>query len=156
MPNPTESPNDDLEQSWTVLVADDDEMVHVVTELVLRDLTFDGMPVRLASARSAAQTRSYLEDHPEVAVLLLDVVMETHSAGLDLIHDIRNDLGLLNLRIVVRTGQAGYHEPSSVIEEFDVNGFARKEALKHQDLRDVVILGLRCFRDIRRAAGLAR
>lgn len=156
MSNPSLPTGPASDQAWTILVADDDEMVHVVTELVLRGLTFEDRPVQLASTRSASETLSYLADHPEVAVLLLDVVMETDSAGLELIEDIRKRLAMRDLRIVVRTGQAGYSEPASVIESFDVNGFARKEALSHQELRDVVILGLRCYRDIRRAAGSAR
>ena len=138
---------DDI-QPWVVLVADDDEMVHLVTELVLKDLTFEGRPIQLVRANSAAETRDFLQEHGGVAVLLLDVVMETVSAGLDLVPIIRSDLMNREIRIIVRTGQAGYEEQSSIIRRFDINGFARKEDLKHQDLRDNVILGLRAYRDI--------
>ena len=133
---------------WVVLVADDDEMVHLVTELVLKDLTFEGRPIQLVRANSAAETRGFLEENGGVALLLLDVVMETVSAGLDLVPVIRSDLRNREIRIIVRTGQAGYEEQSSIIRRFDINGFARKEDLKHQDLRDNVILGLRAYRDI--------
>ena len=136
---------------WVILVADDDEMVHLVTELVLKDLTFEGRPIQLVRANSAAETREFLEEHGGVALLLLDVVMETVSAGLDLVPVIRSDLRNREIRIIVRTGQAGYEEQSSIIRRFDINGFARKEDLKHQDLRDNVILGLRAYRDIMNA-----
>ena len=143
-----EAMTDSTSIPWVVLVADDDEMVHLVTELVLKDLTFEGRPIKLVRANSAAETHRFLADHGGVAVLLLDVVMETVSAGLDLVPVIRTDLKNRELRIIVRTGQAGYEEQSSIIRRFDINGFTRKEDLKHQDLRDTVILGLRAYRDI--------
>ena len=136
------------DNAWVVVVADDDEMVHLVTELVLKDLTFEGRPVHLVSTTSAEETHRYLKENGSVAVLLLDVVMETASAGLDLVAVIRAELSDRKTRIIIRTGQAGYEDPSTVIERYDVNGYARKEQLKHQDLRDAVILGLRGYRDI--------
>jgi CheY-like chemotaxis protein len=136
------------DNEWVILAADDDEMVHLVTELVLKDLTFEGRSVKLVTTNSATETRDYLEHHPNVAVLLLDVVMETPSAGLDLVSAIRSELNNHAVRIIVRTGQPGYEDRSSVIQQFDVNGFTRKEELRHQDLRDAVILALRAYRDI--------
>lgn len=140
---------------WLVLVADDDEMVHLVTELVLKDLTFEGRPIRLETTNSAHETQEFLASNGHVAVLLLDVVMETPSAGLDLVPVIRSELGNRSLRIIVRTGQPGYESASTVIQRFDINGFERKEELKHQDLRDSVILGLRAYRDILRARSIS-
>lgn len=136
------------DNAWVVVVADDDEMVHLVTELVLKDLTFEGRPVRLVNTSSARETQSFLNDNGSVAVLLLDVVMETPSAGLDLVTIIRSELDDRRTRIIIRTGQAGYEDAATVIERYDINGYTRKEQLKHQDLRDAVILGLRGYRDI--------
>jgi CheY-like chemotaxis protein len=130
-------------------------MVHVVTKLVLKDLTFENKPVRLLNATSAAQTIEILRGNSDVAVVLLDVVMETLTAGLDAVPIIREELGNHDTRIIVRTGQAGYEDDSAVIREYDVNGFTRKEELRHEDLRDVVILGLRAFRDIQAAKASA-
>ncbi|MFW6211946.1 MAG: response regulator [Spirochaetota bacterium] len=149
----TSSPTAD---KWLVLVSDDDEMVHVVTKLVLKDLSFEGKPVELMKAKSAAETIEILQKRSDVAVLLLDVVMETMTAGLDAVSVIREGLGNHDTRIIVRTGQAGYEDDSAVIREYDVNGFTRKEELRHEDLRDVVVLGLRAFRDIQAAKASAK
>lgn len=139
---------------WIVLIADDDEMVHLVTELVLKDLTFDGRPVQLVATSSAEETREYLRTNHGVAVLLLDIVMETPVAGLDLVPVIRSELHNHAIRIIVRTGQVGYTYHSNVIDRFDVNGYVRKQDLKHQELRNAVILGLRGYRDILEAGAV--
>lgn len=41
-----------------VVVADDGEMVHLVTDFVLKDLTFEDRPVKLLNTSSAEETRS--------------------------------------------------------------------------------------------------
>jgi CheY-like chemotaxis protein len=139
-----------------VLIADDDEMVHAVTKLVLKDLTFEGKPVELVKATSAAGTIEALRSRSDIALVLLDVVMETLTAGLDIVPVIREELENRDIRIIIRTGQAGYADESDVIRRLDVNGFTRKEELRHENLRDAVILGLRSYRDIQLAKAVQR
>ncbi|MFO1351374.1 MAG: hypothetical protein U1F68_12160 [Gammaproteobacteria bacterium] len=74
---------------WPVLIVDDEPEVHEVTRMLLSDVRFCGQPVELYSAYSAQAARAYLREHPETALILPDVVMETDDAGLHLIHAIR-------------------------------------------------------------------
>ena len=74
---------------WKVLVVDDDDEVHDVTRFVLHDLRIFGRPLNLLYAHSAHQARAVLRQHPDTAVALLDVVMETERAGLDLVGYLR-------------------------------------------------------------------
>ena len=68
---------DDLERhSWKILIADDDEQVHLVTRLVLEKMRFEGKPVECISTHSGEETKAYLRNTNDVAILLLDVVMK--------------------------------------------------------------------------------
>ena len=96
------------ELCWYLLIVDDDEDVHHATEFALSDLRVLGRPLRFLHAFSAAEAISLLAHRRDVAVILLDVVMEREDAGLKAVEAIRCDLGLDAVRIVLRTGQPGY------------------------------------------------
>lgn len=130
---------------WLVLVVDDEPEIHEITRLVLGDVKFSGIPVELHSAYSAFEARSFLEAHPDTAVMLLDVVMETDDAGLRLITSVREQLGNADLQIVVRTGQPGMAPEHDVIGAYDVNGYFLKTELVAQKMRSIVISSLRAY-----------
>ncbi|MCW8885989.1 MAG: DUF3369 domain-containing protein [Motiliproteus sp.] len=133
---------------WTLLVVDDEESVHQVTRLALRDLTYDGRPLSILSAYSAAEARTILLDTPGIAVILLDVVMETEHAGLELARFIRQDLGNQDVRLVLRTGQPGQAPEMSVISSYDINDYKDKTELTAQKLYTLLLACLRSYRDI--------
>lgn len=139
-------------EPWIVLVADDDGSIHLVTEMVLRDFEFEERPVKLMRAYSARETIEVLEEEPKVAVLLLDVVMESLNAGLDAVPIIRNKLKNRKVRIIIRTGQAGSATVSDIIRQYDINDFKNKSYLDHDKLVDVVTMALRNYRDIKLAS----
>ena len=112
---------------WTVLVVDDDDEVHHATMFALQNATVLERPLKLLHARSAAEARAILEDRGhEIAVVLLDVVMETPEAGLDLVAVIRRELELAEPRIILRTGQPGYAPELSVVRDYDINDYKTK------------------------------
>jgi len=133
---------------WRVILADDDRDVHTITSLALTEFTFEGRPLEILSAYSAAETVTLLAQHPDAAVLLLDVVMESDNAGLDAIHRIREELGLGNLRIVVRTGQAGRAPEREVTRRYDIHDYILKTDLRTTRLETVLFSCLRAYRDI--------
>jgi CheY-like chemotaxis protein len=90
---------------WKVAIIDDDPAVHSGTKYALSDYQLAGHRLDLHSAFSAAEGRSLLARHPDMAVVLLDVVMESDGAGLDLVEYIRKELGNDTVRIILRTGQ---------------------------------------------------
>jgi EAL domain-containing protein (putative c-di-GMP-specific phosphodiesterase class I) len=134
---------------WLVLVVDDEPGVHEITRLVLADITFSGMPVELHSVYSASEAKAFLDSHPETALMLLDVVMETDDAGLRLVNYIREQMGNADLQIVLRTGQPGMAPEREVIAGYDINGYFLKTELVAQKLRSIVISSLRTYRYIR-------
>ena len=130
---------------WRILVVDDDPQVFAVTKLVARDIEFKGRPVELLSAFSAEDAKAVLAETDDIAVILLDVVMETEHAGLDLIHDIRRDMGNEAVRIILRTGQPGQAPERKVIQDYDINDYRLKSELTEQSLFTAVVSALRAY-----------
>src|SRR3954469_6853469 len=92
---------------WKVAVIDDDPAVHDGTRFALYDYELNGQGLEIISAFSAAEGRESLRAHPDTAVVLLDVVMESEGAGLELVDYIRHELKNEAVRIILRTGQPG-------------------------------------------------
>ncbi len=132
-------------EPWLILVVDDDHDVHALTRMLLASMTFKSRPVRLLDAYTAAEAEALLREHPGVALILLDVVMETEDAGLRLVHRIRQDLCNRNVRIVLRTGQPGAAPERTVLLEYDIDNYRAKSKLTADRMFTTVIAGLRTF-----------
>ncbi|MDX2064016.1 MAG: SpoIIE family protein phosphatase [Bacteroidia bacterium] len=136
------------EQQWKVLVVDDDDQVHVVTKFALQDFSHQGRQLHLLHAKSSAEAKIFLKDHPDIAIILLDVVMEEDDAGLKLVKYIRNVLNNNHVRIVLRTGQPGMAPERQVIENFDIDDYRTKTELTSEKLYTTIVGGLRAFKEI--------
>ena len=89
--------------------------------------TDDG--IELLSAYSSRAGPRALARHPDIAVVLLDVVMETETAGLELVDYIRRTLKNEAVRIILRTGQPGQAPERDVIVDYDINDYKSKTEL---------------------------
>ncbi len=136
------------EQPWLVLVVDDEPDMVAVTRTALGGCIFENRPIRILGAGSAAAGRTMLERHPEIAMVLLDVVMETDDAGLRLAQAIREELQRRAVRIVLRTGQPGLAPERDVILRYDINDYRLKTDLTAQSLFTTVIAALRGHTEI--------
>ncbi|MBI9081570.1 MAG: DUF3369 domain-containing protein [Pseudodesulfovibrio sp.] len=136
-------------QAWKLLVVDDNEFVHKVTTMVLREYQFKGRGLDILSAKSAEEAKTALKENPDIAVILLDVVMETPHAGLHLAAWIRNELGNHMVRIILRTGQPGEAPEQEVIFKYDINDYKEKAELTAQKLYTTITTSIRSFQDIR-------
>ncbi len=133
---------------YKVLIVDDEADIHLVTKMALTGFTFDGCGLEILHAYSAQEAELILQQHRDVAIILLDVVMETETAGLLLVDIIRNKLELNNTRIVLRTGQPGQAPEQEVIVEYDINDYKSKVELTSQKLFTLMHSCLRSYRDI--------
>ena len=148
--DPTGSPQETaFRAGWNVLVADDDEDVHQTTEFALRGVAILDRPVNLLHASSAAEARRLMEETPDVAAALVDVVMETPDAGLRLVRDLR-EAGFRETRIVLRTGQPGYAPELNVISAYEIDDYRTKSELTQVRLITVLTAALRAYDQIRR------
>ncbi|NUB20252.1 PAS domain S-box protein, partial [Azospirillum formosense] len=134
---------------WPILVVDDEDDVHSMTALLLDDVEFQGRGLELIGCRSAAEARAVLGCRRDIAVILLDVVMEEEDAGLTLVRWIRGTLGNLDVRIILRTGQPGQAPQRDVIVGCDINDYKSKADLSAEGLFTAVIAALRAYDHIR-------
>ena len=133
---------------WPVLVVDDDAAVHSVTRLSLRGLLVEARPIEILEARSEAGARAILARRDDIALMLVDVVMETDDAGLQLVDYVRNTLNNHVMRIVLSTGQPGAAPEETVMAERDVNGYLSKPELSARRLRTAVVGAIRSYHDV--------
>ena len=146
---PAEVPSPELRgTAWKVLVVDDEQQIHTVTKMVLSNFSFRDQGLEFINAYSAAEARALMAKHPDVAVAFIDVVMETDTAGLDLVRYIREELNNRYLRIVLRTGQPGQAPERKVIVGYDINDYKEKSELTAQKLFSTMVTALRSYRDI--------
>lgn len=135
-------------QAWKILIVDDEEEIHQVTKMALNDFTFEGRGLTFISTYSAAETKTVLPNHNDVALILLDVIMETDQAGLDVVKYVRETLGNKFVRIILRTGRPGQTPERKVITEYDINDYKEKTELTVQKLTTTMITALRSYRDL--------
>ncbi len=133
---------------WKILIVDDEEGIHEVTTLTLKRFEFDGRPLLFLHAYSAKEALSILRDHDDVALILLDVVMESEQAGLELVRTVRREMENLAVRIVLRTGQPGMAPEQKVICKYDINDYKSKSELTSGKLTTLLYSTLRAYRDI--------
>jgi len=135
---------------WKIAVIDDDPAVHDGTRFALSDYRLNGQQLDVLSACSAAEGRELLAQHPDVAAVLLDVIMETDSAGLDLVHYIRNTLKNETMRIILRTGQPGQAPERRIIVDYDINDYKAKTELTADKLFTSLTAALRSYQQLQR------
>ncbi|MDO9441446.1 MAG: DUF3369 domain-containing protein [Beijerinckiaceae bacterium] len=141
---------------WKVAIIDDDPAVHDGTRYALSDYELNGYGLTLMSAHSAREGRELLAAEKDIAVVLLDVVMETETAGLNLVGFIREELGNETMRIILRTGQPGQAPERKVIVDYDINDYKAKTELTADKLFTCVTAALRSHQQLVRVSETRR
>ena len=135
---------------WKVAIIDDDQAVHDGTRFALYDYALNGEGITILSAYSAEEGRKLVAENPDLAVILLDVVMETETAGLDLVETIRKDLKNEMVRIILRTGQPGQAPERRVIVDHDINDYKAKTELTADKLFTALTAAIRSYEQLLR------
>ncbi len=143
-PSDTEAP-----EPWQVLIVDDDEDVHRATELALRGMLVEDRPIRLLHAHTGEAALQQVAQHEDLAVMLLDVVMESDNAGLQVVRKVRKSLKRSALRIILRTGQPGYAPELETVRNYDINDYRTKSELTRVRLFTSLTASIRVYRQMR-------
>jgi response regulator RpfG family c-di-GMP phosphodiesterase len=133
---------------WKVLIVDDEEDVHQVTTMALKRFELDGRRLKFFHAYSGEESKALFDQEDDIALVLLDVVMEHDNAGLEVARWLREDKQNNFTRIVLRTGQPGQAPEEKVIIEYDINDYKEKTELDRKKLFTTVFSALRAYRDI--------
>ncbi len=137
-----------IRDTWKVLIVDDDPEIHSVTQLALSDLIVLGRHLEYIHAYSGQDACKLIEEHDDIVLVLLDVVMESDDAGLAVVKHIREQLKRDDIRIVLRTGQPGYAPEESVIKDYDINDYKTKTELTRRKLVTTVYAAIRSYQQI--------
>jgi signal transduction histidine kinase len=141
---------DSTARKWKIAVIDDDPAVHDGTRFALSDYSLNGQGLEILSAYSAAEGRKLMRQHPDIAAVLLDVIMETDIAGLELVEFIRNEVKNETVRIILRTGQPGQAPERRVIVQYDINDYKAKTELTADKLFTSLTAALRSYQQLER------
>ncbi|MCM2286762.1 MAG: DUF3369 domain-containing protein [Desulfobacula sp.] len=137
------------EKSWKILIVDDEKEVHDITRITLRGYCFENRGLELLSAYTETEVKSVFKSHGDIALVLLDVVMEKEDTGLCLVQYIRKELKNSSVRIVLRTGQPGKAPEQEVITKYDINDYKTKPEFTAQKLFTTVTACLRAYENIK-------
>ncbi|WP_315722567.1 MULTISPECIES: DUF3369 domain-containing protein [unclassified Bradyrhizobium] len=137
-------------RKWKIAVIDDDHAVHEGTRFALSDYSLNGQGLEILSAYSAAEGRTLMREHGDIAAVLLDVIMETDVAGLELVEYIRNEIKNETVRIILRTGQPGQAPERRVIVQYDINDYKAKTELTADKLFTSLTAALRSYQQLER------
>jgi response regulator RpfG family c-di-GMP phosphodiesterase len=143
-------------ECWKVLIVDDEPEVHEVTKLALRHFSFENKGLTFLHAYTCDEAKKLITNNPDTAVILLDVVMETDDAGLEVARYIRENIRNQMVRIILRTGQPGAAPEKDVIVNWEINEYKTKTELTSQKLFTTFIATLRNYRDLRMIEGHRR
>jgi response regulator RpfG family c-di-GMP phosphodiesterase len=133
---------------WKILIADDEHAVHDVTRLALSDSIIHGRRLHFLHAYSGSEAVDIMRGDPDIALVLMDVVMEDDAAGLDAVETIRDELGNKAVRIVLRTGQPGQAPEHDVVTRYDINDYKEKTELTLTKLYTVVHTSIGHYREL--------
>ncbi|WP_221801797.1 HD domain-containing phosphohydrolase [Oceanobacter mangrovi] len=134
---------------WKVALIDDEDDVISISEMVLKRVQVDSRPLVFLKAKSAEEAKALFEEHSDIALALVDVVMEDDHAGLDLVKWIRESHKNTATRLVLRTGQPGEAPEEDVIRNYDINDYKNKAELNSTRLKTTIYSAIRSYRDIR-------
>ncbi len=134
--------------TWKILVVDDETDVRTLTRISLKNFSFAGMMLDILEANSAEAARDILSAEQDIAVALIDVVMETDDAGLTLVEYIRGTQNNQLIRLIIRTGQPGVAPEKYVIDHYDIDDYKDKTELTATRLYTSVRSALKAYRDL--------
>lgn len=130
---------------WKILVVDDDPDVHEATEFALRGEVVLGGALQFLHAESGKECLEILNQNMDVAVILMDAVMETRDSGLIAIKRIRDEMQMHQVRIILRTGQPGDAPELDTIHLYDINDYKTKSELTRNRLLTSIITAIRSY-----------
>jgi CheY-like chemotaxis protein len=137
-----------LRKFWDVLIVDDAPDVLAITRLALKNLKVYGIPLKIHEYPSKEAAVAHFKkktELPDFALAMLDVVMESNQAGLELCDFIRNTQNNRVSTIVIRTGQPGAAAENDVMEKYDINQYINKVEASELELRHIATTAVRQF-----------
>ncbi|RME98324.1 MAG: PAS domain S-box protein, partial [Chloroflexi bacterium] len=133
---------------WKIMLVDDDAHNHRMIKLFLKNFEFEGKPLQIHSVYSGAEAIEQIQQHPDTALILLDMVMEELDSGLKVAQFVRHQANNRLVRIVMLTGQSCITTEQEIVTRYDINDYKVKTDFSRQKLTTTVMASLRSYRDL--------
>lgn len=137
-----------LNKKIKVVIADDNRDVHKITNLILDDFSYNEYSLDILHAYSGEEVKEIMRNEENIAIILLDVVMETDDSGLQVVKYIREELENIFVRIILRTGQPGKAPEDDVIRNYDINNYIAKTEGSVQKIYTALYSAIRSYTDL--------
>jgi len=124
---------------WKILVVDDDDGVHQATRITLQNVMISGRKLQLFDVSSGSAAVEFLKKIQDIDLVLLDMVMERHDAGLEVAHWLREVAGRHDTPIIVlRTGQPGLLNDDVLLKNKYFNEVMEKSRITRSSMIEVL------------------
>jgi len=137
-----------LNKKIKIIIADDNQDVHKITNLILNDFSYNEYTLQIFHAYSGAEVKEIMKKEENIAVILLDVVMENDNSGLEVVKYIRDELDNILVRIILRTGQPGKAPEDDIIKNYDINNYIEKTEGSVQKIYTALYAAIRSYTDL--------
>ncbi|EGG93846.1 Response regulator [gamma proteobacterium IMCC1989] len=139
---------------WKMLIVDDEQTVIDMTQEVLKAFIFQGKSLQLLCANSYDEAKVLYDENTDIAIAMIDCVMEQNDSGLQLIQYIRNTQKNNTIQLVLRTGQPDFAPEKNMLIDYEINDYLAKTELTSTKLHHRVISYLRNYMMIQRVSFL--
>jgi len=131
--------------NYHILLVDDEPDVFEVTKMSLKGFKHNGRDIEWLFATSGKEALEIMRSRQDIAVIFMDVIMETPTAGLDACRIIRQEFKNDFVRILLRTGQPGVAPERKTIDDYDIDGYLPKAAMTSNRLYSSIRTALRAW-----------
>jgi CheY-like chemotaxis protein len=104
-----------------------------------------GKGVEIVHAYSAYDAKKILKERPGIALVILDVMMESDEAGLDFVRFLREEVDNKDTRVLLYTGQSGIAPKREVSDKYIIDGYLDKNVADNDDCYVAVRLALKSY-----------
>jgi len=144
--NPIEILNKD--EVWKILIVSDEEKLHKISAIVFNDFRFHGKKVEFINAYSYYTGVKEITNNSDIAVVIIDIMIEDEILGLKLVKYIRKYLNNKYTRIILQSNTSEELRKKDIILNYDINDYKGKDELTSLNLFTGIVTALRGYKDI--------
>lgn len=138
---------------WKIMICDDDETIHQLSEFVLKRICFMERGVVLSHAFHSEECLEILKKETDTALILLDMIMEEESSGIKTLKRIRDELKNIYVRVILRSGQSDPDLPKELFEVYDLSDYRDKTQLTSRSSDRMIYSALRSYYNLTELRG---
>jgi len=136
----------DLE--WKILTIDNIPSFNEIIEIIAGRLSFKNRKLSVLKASSLEEGKEILSRNSDIALILVDIMMEEKDSGLEFIRYVRNNLKNQESRLILRTGYPDSLPEQNVINNYEIDGYISKEVNSQLEIEVSIITAIRNYYQI--------